>query len=87
MAKHCNTWRNWDDIQPHWGTPGGSPPGVSGIIDYWGGHKHEVWSDYDRMVEAARPGAWWAPRATLLRKHTICLRPPMAGRAGMTPTC
>ena len=38
MAKHCNTWRNWDDVQPHWNSAGPEGgPGVSGIIDYWAG--------------------------------------------------
>lgn len=47
MAKYCNLWRNYDDIQDDWGS-------VSGIIDFWGTANG---ADYDNFVGVARPGA------------------------------
>jgi alpha-N-acetylgalactosaminidase len=47
MAKYCNLWRNYDDIQDDWGS-------VSGIIDYWGTANGP---DYKNFVHVARPGA------------------------------
>lgn len=58
MAKYCNTWRNFDDVQCNklsvhntrscWDS-------VSSIRDYWGGHGH-THGDYDRFVAIAGPG-------------------------------
>ena len=46
MAKYCNIWRNWDDIQDNWAS-------VSSIIDYWGEANGD---DYNNFVNVARPG-------------------------------
>ena len=46
MAKYCNIWRNWDDIQDNWQS-------VSSIIDYWG---EANGNDYNKFVSVARPG-------------------------------
>jgi len=51
MAKYCNLWRNYDDIQDNWGS-------VSSIINYWGTANG---ADYDAFVGVARPGAWNDP--------------------------
>ncbi len=47
MAKYCNIWRNYYDIQDDWSS-------ISSIIDYWGTANG---NDYDAFVNVARPGS------------------------------
>jgi hypothetical protein len=60
MAKYCNTWRNYADVQCNTLTAGNKFScweSVAGIRDYWGGQKH-THDDYDRFVSVAGPGHW-----------------------------
>ncbi len=77
MAKYCNLWRNYDDIQDNWGSVRCARSLFvalmlfSGIIDYWGTANgldfikqcgfNITGADYDSFVNVARPGAWNDP--------------------------
>ncbi|KAG8201188.1 hypothetical protein JTE90_028843 [Oedothorax gibbosus] len=47
IAKHCNLWRNFDDIEDSWSS-------VLSIIDFYAAHQEE-------LVSAAGPGHWNDP--------------------------
>ena len=47
IAKHCNLWRNWDDIQDSWTS-------VLSIIDWFAKHQ-------DEFQQFAGPGNWNDP--------------------------
>ena len=47
IAKHCNLWRNWDDIQDSWTS-------VLSIIDWFAEHQ-------DEFQQFAGPGNWNDP--------------------------
>ena len=47
IAKHCNLWRNYDDIQDSWSS-------VTAIIDYYGDNQ-------DVLIPLAGPGHWNDP--------------------------
>ncbi|XP_043244616.1 alpha-N-acetylgalactosaminidase-like isoform X3 [Amphibalanus amphitrite] len=47
IAKHCNLWRNYDDIQDSWAS-------VTTIIDYYGDNQ-------DVLIPLAGPGHWNDP--------------------------
>ncbi|CAL1263604.1 unnamed protein product [Larinioides sclopetarius] len=47
IAKHCNLWRNFDDIEDSWES-------VLSIVDFYAAHQ-------DELVSAAGPGHWNDP--------------------------
>jgi hypothetical protein len=60
MARYCNTWRNYEDVQCNAISKFNSRScwdSVSTIRDYWGGSSHSH-DDYDRFVQVAGPGQW-----------------------------
>ena len=73
MARYCNTWRNYEDVQCNAISKYNSRScwdSVSAIRDYWGGLSH-THGDYDRFVEVAGPGQWNdAVRNTRLRARS-----------------
>lgn len=52
MKKHCNVWRNWDDIQDSWES-------LRSIIDYWGDNQND-------MAPYHGPGSWNDPDMLLI---------------------
>ena len=79
MARYCNTWRNYEDVQCNAISKYNSRScwdSVSAIRDYWGGLSH-THGDYDRFVEVAGPGQWndavrnTRPRAPQLQSSLV----------------
>ncbi|KAL0820229.1 hypothetical protein ABMA28_006149 [Loxostege sticticalis] len=52
IAKHCNLWRNWDDIDDSWAS-------LSSIMDWFGDNQ-------DRLAPHAGPGHWNDPDMLLI---------------------
>ncbi|XP_063830817.1 alpha-N-acetylgalactosaminidase [Ostrinia nubilalis] len=52
IAKHCNLWRNWDDIEDSWAS-------ASKIMDWFGDNQ-------DRLAQHAGPGHWNDPDMLLI---------------------
>jgi hypothetical protein len=65
MRKHCNTWRNYRDIQPTWIS-------LKGTIEYWGSLQGKTNRSVDgagpisAFIGAAGRGAWNDPDQLLL---------------------
>jgi hypothetical protein len=57
MARSCNTWRNFDDIQCNANQSFSCWQSVSKIIGYWGGAGH-THNDFEAFVNVAAPGAF-----------------------------
>ena len=68
MRKHCNTWRNYRDIQPEWSS-------LKRVIEYWGslegGHSAVAAGPLQAFVNVAGAGAWNDPDQ-LLVGNTPC---------------
>lgn len=58
MAKHCNLWRNYDDIDDSWDS-------MIKIADYFA-QKQEFWAKY------AGPGHWNDPDMVILLSKILC---------------
>ncbi|XP_026495423.2 alpha-N-acetylgalactosaminidase [Vanessa tameamea] len=59
IAKHCNLWRNWDDIQDSWSS-------LSTIMTWFGDHQ-------DEFTKYAGPGRWNDPDMLLIGNFGLSL--------------
>eukprot|EP00058_Branchiostoma_floridae_P015500 XP_002600988.1 hypothetical protein BRAFLDRAFT_232493 [Branchiostoma floridae] len=57
LAKHCNAWRNYDDIQDSWDS-------VTHIIDWFGDNQ-------DVLAPAAGPGHWNDPDMLIVGDYSL----------------
>ena len=69
IAKHCNLWRNWDDIQDSWTS-------VLSIIDWFAEHQ-------DEFQQFAGPGKW-NDFKNEYQQGSICQYDPSQGKTNFS---